>query len=460
MSRILFGLIPAWGHAAPTVAIAQRLMAAGHTVAYAAHPSMRKLLDSAGLELLEEFQWGDNLVQGMELMRQGYSQQQILLRLAHGRPFRIFLHRLEEGTADFRKLIRTWQPDLVVNDIVFHPGLLAAEAEGILHATSCPVILPHWISPGLPPYGSGKPPRQASSLGSRLGSFAGGLLRRIAGARLNAVRRAHGIPKAAEPVLAHSKYLTLAYTTEALEYPRPELPREIHYIGPSISDRRGDHDLPFPWAWLDASPLVLVSLGTIFNGDRGFFEKAAEASRGQSWRMVMKVSPHLPAGSWPGGPENVLAVHEQPQLALLDRASLMVSHAGDNSVNEALAKGVPLVLAPAGVDQAEVAQRVVEAGAGLRIALGSVTVLELRETIRRVLDEQGFRSNAERIAADFARCDGPRVGAALLERLISSREPVLRGLGTPPTCYAQELPGNGRGWDYPAPSAADCELPL
>ena len=70
MSRILFGLIPAWGHAAPTVAIAQRLMAAGHTVAYAAHPSMRKLLDSAGLELLEEFQWGDNLVQGMELMRQ------------------------------------------------------------------------------------------------------------------------------------------------------------------------------------------------------------------------------------------------------------------------------------------------------------------------------------------------------------------------------------------------------
>ncbi len=43
---------------------------------------------------------GDNLVEGMELMRQGYSQQQILPRLAHGRPFRIFLHRLEEGTSN------------------------------------------------------------------------------------------------------------------------------------------------------------------------------------------------------------------------------------------------------------------------------------------------------------------------------------------------------------------------
>ncbi len=52
-----------------------------------------------------------------------------------------------------------------------------------------------------------------------------------AGARLNAVRRAHGSLGVAEAVLAHSKYLTLAYTTEALSTPARDCSREIHQHG-------------------------------------------------------------------------------------------------------------------------------------------------------------------------------------------------------------------------------------
>jgi MGT family glycosyltransferase len=210
----------------------------------------------------------------------------------------------------------------------------------------------------------------------------------------------------------------------------------VHCVGPSISPRRGDQDIAFPWEWLDGRPLVSLSLGSIFLGDRSFYARAAQASDGQPWQIVIRLGPHVAP---PRSPANVLFVREQPQLALLRRASAMVSHGGVNSCVEALAAGVPLVLAPGEVDQADFAERVVRAGAGLRVERRTARAEQIRDALRRVLEEPAFRERAGRVAADFARCDAPRVSAALIERLAETRQPVLRAPGSTPTVYAAEL---------------------
>jgi MGT family glycosyltransferase len=435
VSRFLFTVPPAWGHIAPTVALAQELQARGHTVAYAAHPAVAGRLAAAGLDLLDGYAWGDRMLEAIDLLQRGRHEAAVGWKVGN-----VYLERLGEAAAEHRALLSRWRPDVTVNDILCHSAALSAEAEGVPQATSCPIVLPHWISPGLPPYGFGFAPDPDRSRGWPLAGLLSRLLRGLPRWQVNRIRRRLGLAPRKEPFLGLSEQLVLAYTTEALEYARPGLPDQVHYLGPSISGRRGDHDLPFPWDWLDGSPLVSLSLGTIFHGHRPFFEAAAEASRGQPWQLVMKVASHLPSGPWPGGPPNVLAVHEQPQLALLKRARAMVSHAGDNSVNEALSEGVPLVLAPAGGDQADVARRVVEAGAGIQVPLRAVSAPQLREAIRRVLGEPSFRARAQAIATDFARCDGPATGAGLLEQLATTQKPVRRAAGAPPTCHVRPAP--------------------
>src|SRR5204862_434107 len=67
-------------------------------------------------------------------------------------------------------------------------------------------------------------------------------------------------------------------------------------------------------------------------------------------------------------PANVVAVGSAPHRAVLPSARLVVAHGGHGTTMKALACGVPLLTVPLGRDQADIAARVVEAGAGLRLS--------------------------------------------------------------------------------------------
>jgi UDP:flavonoid glycosyltransferase YjiC (YdhE family) len=77
-------------------------------------------------------------------------------------------------------------------------------------------------------------------------------------------------------------------------------------------------------------------------------------------------------------------------------------------------------VAPGAWDKAENAQRVVEAGAGLRLPSRRCSPERLRAAVRTVLAEPSFRANARRIAQALSRHDGPVRAAQLLEELTSS----------------------------------------
>jgi MGT family glycosyltransferase len=119
----------------------------------------------------------------------------------------------------------------------------------------------------------------------------------------------------------------------------------------------------------------------------------------------------------PDPPGNVLVVPQVPMLALLPRLDAMISHGGMNTVCEALAHGVPLVLAPIRHDQPVVASQVVRAGAGIRVPFSRVRPSQLREALVRTLDDPPYRRAAGRIRDSFAAAGGPAEAAARLERL-------------------------------------------
>lgn len=142
--------------------------------------------------------------------------------------------------------------------------------------------------------------------------------------------------------------------------------------------------IDFPWSRLDPAQQVLVSLGTV-SRDRGlrFYDVLIEALAELPLQIIM-VGPEVLREK---APENFIIQPRVPQVALLPQMTAVVCHAGHNTVCESLSYGLPLIVAPIRDDQPVIAQQVVDAGAGLYMRYGKVSVATARETMQSLLTE-------------------------------------------------------------------------
>jgi UDP:flavonoid glycosyltransferase YjiC (YdhE family) len=128
--------------------------------------------------------------------------------------------------------------------------------------------------------------------------------------------------------------------------------------------------------------------------------------------QAILVAPPAVAGPLP---EEALCLPRVPQLDLLPHVQAVVTHGGHNTVCEALAFGLPLVVAPIRDDQPVVAGQVVSAGCGLRVRFAGLSAGTLGAAVRRVLDVPGFGEAARRVQASFAEAGGAEAAARAIE---------------------------------------------
>ena len=155
----------------------------------------------------------------------------------------------------------------------------------------------------------------------------------------------------------------------------------------------------------------------MLNNSAGFFRRCVEAFRGTGVRVVMSIGNSARPGCLGTLPPTITVRRNVPQLEVLSRASLFVTHGGMNSVNEALYYGVPMVVVPMGNDQPTVARRVAELGLGEALDARSATPAALRGAALRVMSDQGCRARL----AEFQRETRAAGGNAEVARLIIDR---------------------------------------
>jgi MGT family glycosyltransferase len=393
VSRFLFVVPPLAGHVNPTLAVGRELASRGHEVAWSGPREGLDGLLPSDVALLPA---GDPLPAGVRSVVRSEAEDLRGVAAVRHVVGEFLVPLAEAMLPGVRSAVDGFRPDAVVADQQALAGVAVAEARGLPWATSATTSATLADPLELLP---------------KLKDWADGLQRGfLAGA---------GVPagRAAAMDIRFSPHLVLVFSTESF-VGLGSFPDHYAFVGPSIGTRGGRDEPAFDWEFVEgAGAVVLVSLGTLNaqNGAR-FFRKAAEALGSLAARGVRGVVV-APPGVVEPVPANVLVVPRVPQLALMPHVAAVVSHGGHNTVCEALAHGVPLVVGPIRDDQPTIAGQVVAAGAGVRVKFGRVTAEALHDAVLAVLDDPALRAGAGRVRESCAAAGGPAAAADRLERL-------------------------------------------
>src|SRR5262249_8383759 len=199
-------------------------------------------------------------------------------------------------------------------------------------------------------------------------------------------------------------------------FPIPELPPGFHYAGP-LHDNEGREPIPFSWEKLNGKPLIYASMGTLVNGLKNVYRTIFEAvSEFPDRQVVLSVGRNVNPNDLGPIPPNTIVVPIAPQIELLKRATLCITHAGLNTTLEALAQGVPLVAIPIGYDQPGVASRIAYHGVGEFVELDDLSKQRLSELIAKVTSNPGYGDKARWFQNVLREKRGLNLAADIIEQ--------------------------------------------
>lgn len=317
-----------------------------------------------------------------------------------------------EATRMTVPLVRSFDPDVVVADILTAVGGLVAGVEERPFATLVPHVLPT-SEAGLPPYSIGaRLPR--TRFGRRAWGVMQPLLRRgeLQGRdELNAARAKVGLPPHEHTHNGISRGLALIATFPQLEYPRREWHPAFEVTGPLLWERPAE-DVELPEG---DEPLVLIAPSTSQDPGGRMIAAALEGLANEPVRVI--ATTNRPGGERPARvPSNARVVDWLSYGRTMPQCAAVVCHAGHGTVARALACGVPVVGCPAAGDMAENASRVAWAGCGISLPRRMVTPRGIRLAVRRALSDEGIAARAGELAAWSDAHDGGAVASLALER--------------------------------------------
>jgi MGT family glycosyltransferase len=398
MAKALFLSLPAHGHTNPTLPLVQELVARGDVVVYYSSASFQSAVTATGASF--------------RAYRNGFLSD---MRGIPGRMDELvwlFTRTADELLADHLDEWRAESADYVITDSLAPWGQWAGEILGIPVVTSVSTFA---FNRKVLAFGVGKGVRPSSP-----GMLVSKLRHMIKAARRSRTMRRRYRVKG--PGLFGTMFgrsgLNIVYTSRYFQPCADTFDDSYLFAGPSMRPHDGAAERPRE---TPQPPLVYVSLGTIFNADTSFYRACLRAFESFQGQVLMSVGHDVAIDALGPVPAHVTIRPHVPQLEVLQRASVFVTHGGMNSVSESLFYGVPLVVIPQMGEQAIVGRRVEELGAGLYLAKADVTSQLLRDNVRRVLSEDVFGQKAGLVRDSFLRAGGVARAAAAIQEWVRRR---------------------------------------
>ncbi len=429
--RYLLCTTPALGHTAPLLALAARLVGEGHDVVFFTTSHYRDKLESAGagfVPFADEYDAHDLMVANPE--RESSSNRGV--RGVKDDLRRIFIGPVPGQHRDLCAILDGFAPDCIVVDTMFLGALpLALGPRAAWPALACIGVMPYAArSRDTAPFGVALQPGRGplSRVRNRAMNWAAphvilADIQHFAHRRLAET----GAPRFRGYVVDLAPRLADAYlqaTVAGFEYPRSDLPPSVRFVGPILAPPSSSFEKPSWWGELGGErPVVHVTQGTLDNADLGrLLLLTTRALAKEDVLVVATTGGPDPAPLRRDLPANARLERFIPHDRLLPHCDVMVTNGGYGGVQQALANGVPLVVAGDSEDKPEVAARVQWSGAGINLHTGRPSVAMVARAVRRVLSRPSYRVRARALQAEIAASDPLAAISATLAELSAAQE--------------------------------------
>jgi UDP:flavonoid glycosyltransferase YjiC (YdhE family) len=410
--RFLLCATPAQGHAVPLLAIAGRLVDDGHQVVFftTEHYRDRVMATGAGfVPLAPECDAHDLMVVNPD--REAASRRG--LRGVKADLREIFLDPSPGQFAGVSAILRDFAAEVIVADTMFVGAFpFALGPRALRPAVVCIGVLPLAVtSRDTAPFGAALQPGTTALLHVRNAVLNWATehvvlrdIQRLAQRRLAET----GAPPFTGFFMDLPTQVVDAYlqaTVAGFEYPRTDLPGSVRFVGPILARPSNRFDPPDWWDELgEGRPVVHVTQGTLDNADLGrLLFPTVEGLAGDDVLVVATTGGPDPEPLRAALPTNVRMERFIPHDRLLPHVDVMVTNGGYGGVQQALAHGVPLVVAGDSEDKPEVAARVRWSGAGIDLRTGRPSPGRVAEAVRRVVTRPAYAARARALQAEIQR---------------------------------------------------------
>lgn len=380
--KIAFFSIPAYGHTNPTLALVKALSDNGHKVYYFSFDIFKKSIEEAGAEYISCDGYDFEMEDKGNAARVGKDM--------------VFATKLlVSSTLALDEMagmeIRRIKPDVIISDSVAYWGKLTAWKYNIPYISSTTTFAFNRYSAKYIKESFWDIIRMIFSL-SKINKE----IKRLRG-------KGYPVKGLLDIIQNDNETNTIVYTSKYFQPCSETFSSRYHFIGPSIRpvrermEKRGEKT-------------IYISMGTV-NNDSLFYRNVITALSSTPWQVIISMGTNRE--HFDNLSSNIQVYDTVDQMAVLSIADAFITHAGMNSVSEALYFTVPLVLFPQTPEQGAVARRVEETGAG--IALKSISPDDILSSLDEVINNPVYKENAEKISSSFHSSGGMKEAVEFIE---------------------------------------------
>ena len=420
MARYFFAPMPATGHVNPGLPIARELVARGHDVRWYSTPRFRKAIESIGARYVSFHHaavFDEASMDELFPERPAGGVNQLRHDVKH-----IFVAAMPGMLRDCEEELRREPADVIVADNA------AAVAEAVHTKLGIPWAVYGITVLTLPsrdtaPFGLALQP-SATPIGRLRNKLLYWLVDRVIFREANdhseKLRREVGLPPLGTSIFDFSRRadLYLQASVPSFEYPRTDLPDNLHFIGATVPAPPPDWNPPSWWGEMQGRKVVLVTQGTINNDYDQLIRPAIRALSSEGVFVVVTTGskPASEVGIAPL-PWNVRVEKFLPYAHLMPHVDLLLTNGSYGSIQIALAHGVPVVAIGKTEEKPEIANRVAWSGVGVGLHVRIPSETQIRDAVTQVLTTPTYAARAEALAYELSGLDAANVGADLLEEL-------------------------------------------
>ncbi|MBR9649059.1 glucosyltransferase [Clostridium tyrobutyricum] len=389
MKKIVFFCIPAYGHTNPTIPVVNELTKRGHEVWYYSFNMFKEKIESVGAKFISCDEYLPEL--------RSKDEKKV------GKDFAALIEMVVDTTISLDKKVcselQEFNPDCIVSDSICIWGKLLAMKLNIQYICSTTTFAFNQYTAKMMKRGIGE------------------IIRTIIGIpRVNKKMKllkinGYNVKNFISLIQNDNATNTIVYTSKEFQPMSETFSDKYVFVGPSVMDVESK-ELRYE------RRTVYISLGTILNKNYSFYKNCIQALKECDVDVIMSVGEKTEISDLGEIPINFQVKARVDQIKVLKRADAFLTHCGMNSVSESLYYRVPMLLFPQHSEQALVAKRTVELGAGLMLKRNKPN--DIKNAIEQILNDHKYKENADKISKSFKAAGGAKKAADMILAVINN----------------------------------------